>query len=64
LLDFALTDFAARGIRIVDAFPWNTGPDDTSPTDHYHGSPALFAAAGFTPLAEYENVTVVRRVLP
>ena len=64
LLDLALTDFAARGIRIVDAFPWNTGPDDTSPTDHYNGSPALFAAAGFTPLAEYENVTLVRRVLP
>lgn len=64
LLEFALADFTARGIRIVDAFPWNTGPDDTSPTDHYHGSPALFAAAGFTPLAAHEDVTVVRRTLP
>ena len=64
LLDGAIDDFRARGIKIVDAFPWNTGPDDTAATDHYHGSPALFAAAGFVPIAAHEDVTVVRKTLP
>jgi len=63
LLDGALANFSARGIAIVDAFPWNIGPDDTDATDHYHGSPAMFAAAGFVEIARHEKVTVVRRVL-
>jgi GNAT superfamily N-acetyltransferase len=63
LLHGALADFGARGIRVVDAFPWNTRSADTAPTDHYHGPPALFAAAGFTAIATHENVTVVRRTL-
>lgn len=63
LLEGALTDFAARGIAVVDAFPWIVGPEDTAATDHYHGSPAMFAAAGFVELARHENVTVVRRTL-
>ena len=63
LLDGALDDFSARGIVVVDAFPWNVGPDDTAATDHYHGSPAMFAAAGFVEIARHDNVTVVRRAL-
>jgi GNAT superfamily N-acetyltransferase len=63
LLDGALANFAARGMALVDAFPWNVGTDDTGPTDHYHGSPAMFAAAGFAAIATHENVTVVRRML-
>ena len=63
LLNGALENFAARGISMVDAFPWNVGPDDTDATDHYHGSPAMFAAAGFVEIARHENVTVVRRAL-
>jgi ribosomal protein S18 acetylase RimI-like enzyme len=63
LLEGAVTDFAARGIALVDAFPWNVGPEDTAATDHYHGSPAMFAAAGFVEIARHENVTVVRRTL-
>lgn len=63
LLDGALADFAARGIAIVDAFPWIVGPDDTAATDHYHGSPAMFAATGFVAIARHDNVTVVRRTL-
>lgn len=63
LLDGALESFAARGVALVDAFPWNTGPEDTAATDHYHGSPAMFAAAGFVEIARHENVTVVRRAL-
>jgi GNAT superfamily N-acetyltransferase len=64
LLDGALANLAARGITVVDAFPWNVGPEDTDATDHYHGSPAMFAAAGFREIAKHENVTVVRRALP
>lgn len=64
LLDGAIRNFTARGLAVVDAFPWNVGPDDTDATDHYHGSPAMFAAAGFTEIAKHENVTVVRRALP
>jgi len=63
LLDGALADFAARGIAVVDAFPWNVGPEDTAATDHYHGSPAMFTAAGFVEIARHEKVTVVRRAL-
>ena len=63
LLAAALADFKARGLALVDAFPWNTGPDDTTATDHYHGSPAMFAAAGFAPIATHEKMTVMRRDL-
>jgi ribosomal protein S18 acetylase RimI-like enzyme len=63
LLDGALANLAARGLAVVDAFPWNTGPEDTAATDHYHGSPAMFAAAGFVEIAKHAKVTVVRRVL-
>ena len=61
LLDGALENFAARGIFVVDAFPWNVGAGGTAATDHYHGSPALFAAAGFIEIARHETLTVVRR---
>jgi GNAT superfamily N-acetyltransferase len=63
LLTSALTDFAARGLRLVDAFPWNVGPGDDKPVDHYHGSPSMFLAAGFAPIATHENVTVMRKAL-
>ena len=63
LLDGALENFTARGFGVVDAFPWNVGPGDTAATDHYHGSPALFAAAGFLEIARHETLTVVRRTL-
>ena len=33
LLDFALDDFAARGIRVVDAFPFKAGESDGA-ADH------------------------------
>jgi ribosomal protein S18 acetylase RimI-like enzyme len=62
LLDAALSSFAARGIRVVDAFPFNAG-DSTTPSDHYHGPQSLFRAAGFTVLSDYKNVTVMRKRL-
>ena len=63
LLAEALRNFAARGIRVVDAFPWNIGPGDDKPTDHYHGSPTMFRDAGFEAIATHENVTVMRKSL-
>jgi GNAT superfamily N-acetyltransferase len=63
LLDGALENFTARGICVVDAFPWKVAAGDTAATDHYHGSPALFAAAGFVEIARHEKLTVVRRTL-
>jgi ribosomal protein S18 acetylase RimI-like enzyme len=62
LLDAALADLAARGIAIVDAFPFKAG-DSTSSTDHYHGPAALFASRGFEPIGGNDEMTVVRRRL-
>ena len=62
LLDGALASFAARGIRVVDAYPWKAG-DSTTPTDHYHGPLSLFLAAGFVAVREENDLTIVRRHL-
>jgi ribosomal protein S18 acetylase RimI-like enzyme len=63
LLDAGVANFAQRGIRLIDAFPWNVDAGDDKPADFYHGSASMFAAAGFTRLAAHENVTVVRKTL-
>jgi len=62
LLDAALADLAARGIAIVDAFPFKAG-DSASATDHYHGPESLFASRGFLPIGGNDDVTIVRRRL-
>ena len=62
LLDGALASFAARGIRVVDAFPWKAG-DSAAPTDHYHGPLSLFLAAGFAAVREEKDLTIVRKRL-
>jgi GNAT superfamily N-acetyltransferase len=60
LLDGALASFDARGIRVVDAFPFNAG-DSQDATDHYHGPASLFEAAGFVPIGATKEVSIVRR---
>ena len=60
LLAGALASFAARGIRVVDAFPFKKG-DSSAATDHYHGPLSLYREAGFDVLAEHKNLTVMRR---
>ena len=62
LVDGALASFEARGIRVVDAFPFNAG-NSTTATDHYHGPQALFREAGFDVLAKHKNLTVMRKHL-
>lgn len=63
LLAAGLANLAARGLALVDAFPWNAGPGDTKATDHYHGTLSMFTDTGFAPIATHENVTVVRKLL-
>ena len=63
LLAAGLASLAARGLASVDAFPWNTGPEDNKATDHYHGTLSMVTDAGFVPVATHENVTVVRKTL-
>jgi len=60
LLAGALASFEARGIRVVDAFPFKRS-DSTAASDHYHGPPSLFREAGFEVLAEHKNLTVMRK---
>jgi len=62
LLDAALVDLAARGIAIVDAFPFKSG-ESVKPADHYHGPASLFASRGFEAIGGNDDVTVMRRRL-
>jgi GNAT superfamily N-acetyltransferase len=63
LLAFGVDNLRARGMALVDAFPWNVGADETKATDFYHGALPMFLAAGFTQIAKHENITVVRKTL-
>ena len=60
LLAHAIGTFAARGIRVVDAFP-NVAAD--SAAAHFRGPLALFEALGFERLAEHGDTIVVRKTL-
>ena len=62
LLDGALEDLRARGVALVDAFPFKSG-DSVSPADHYHGPMPLFASRGFEPIGENDDVVVMRKRL-
>lgn len=65
LLAHALEDLAARGIRVVDAYPRVEGAAaGTGDGVHYRGPRRLFAAFGFEPVARGERVEVMRRWLP
>jgi GNAT superfamily N-acetyltransferase len=62
LLTEGLASLAARGIKLVDAFPFKAG-DSKSAADHYHGPLSLFLGQGFTVLREDASVTIVRKLL-
>jgi GNAT superfamily N-acetyltransferase len=62
LLTEGVASLAARGIKLVDAFPFKAGDSET-PADHYHGPLPLFLGEGFTVLREDANVTIVRKLL-
>jgi len=63
LLAAGVANLAERGLRCVDAFPWNVEPGDAAATAHYHGSRTMFEAAGFATIATHDDVTVMRRTL-
>jgi len=62
LLTGGLAALAARGFKVVDAFPFKSG-DSVAAADHYHGPLALYVDAGFTILREEANLTIVRKPL-
>lgn len=62
LLTGALASLSARGIRLVDAFPFKAG-DSVSAADHYHGTRSMYARAGFEAIGESESVTIMRKLL-
>ena len=63
LLASALDDLAHRGIRVVDAFPFNAPPGSEIAADHYHGPLKMFEQAGFERLVRHTDLTVVRKRL-
>jgi ribosomal protein S18 acetylase RimI-like enzyme len=62
LLRGALESFAARGFKLIDAFPFRSG-DSQLDTDHFHGPLSLFLDAGFSVLGQHKHLTVVRKLL-
>ena len=62
LLTAALASFGARGLKVVDAFPFKSGASELA-ADHYHGSLSLFLDQGFTVLRDDETLTAVRKTL-
>ena len=62
LLAEALSSLAARGFKLVDAFPFKAGDSERCAV-HYHGALSTFIAAGFAPLSETDAITVVRKLL-
>ena len=63
LLAFALADLAARGVRVVDAYPRVEEAAGRYAQDHYRGPRKLFVESGFAPLAREGAVLVMRRML-
>ncbi len=61
LLDGALQSLAARGFKLVEAYPFKA--KDGKPGSHYHGPRELFEEAGFSVLREEAKLTVMRKVL-
>ena len=62
LLRGAIDSLAARGFKLVDAFPFKSG-DSERAADHYHGPLPIFLDAGFSVLSEHKDLTVVRKLL-
>jgi ribosomal protein S18 acetylase RimI-like enzyme len=62
LLDAACAASAQRGIALVEAYPFKSD-DSVDPGDHYHGSLAMYLAAGFEVFADAPTMTIVRKTL-
>jgi ribosomal protein S18 acetylase RimI-like enzyme len=62
LLDAALESLAARGIAMVEAYPFKSDDSD-DPGDHYHGPLSMLLKAGFEVFGEEPEMTIVRKAL-
>jgi ribosomal protein S18 acetylase RimI-like enzyme len=62
LLRGAIESLAARGFKLVDAFPFKSADSELA-ADHYHGPLRIFLDAGFSVLSEHKDLTVVRKLL-
>lgn len=63
LLAQGLANLALRGVALVDAFPQTVDAADAAAGDAFRGHRALFANAGFTPIATSGGITVMRKIL-
>jgi len=63
LLEGALADLAARGLRVVDAYPRADDGSDNFAQDHWRGPRKLFLGAGFEPLVRDGDFLVMRKWL-
>ncbi|MEA5000183.1 MAG: GNAT family N-acetyltransferase [Candidatus Limiplasma sp.] len=60
LLEDALAQLAAMGVRRVEAYPLLAGND---PEHHYHGPLALYTGQGFAQVREHEGMALVEKLL-
>jgi len=63
LLEGAIADLGARGLRWLDAFPYAPGEEPPGDAPHYHGPLALYEAAGFARIGTDGTRAVMRRAL-
>jgi GNAT superfamily N-acetyltransferase len=63
LLQGALADLAARGLRVVDAYPRAHDDATRFAQDHWRGPRKLFLASGFGPLRREGDILVLRKWL-
>jgi ribosomal protein S18 acetylase RimI-like enzyme len=61
LLTHALASFAARGIRVVDAFPATVA--DQNAAAHFRGPLSLYEQLGFSRIAVHGDTIAVRKTL-
>ena len=61
LLDAAIDQLRACGLRAVEAYPSRTGDD--SPQGNFRGPLSMFMRAGFEPYRETERYVIVRKAL-
>ncbi len=65
LLAAACEQLKTRGMRAVEAYPWTDEPDDPSrwAQIQYVGPKAMYLKAGFEPVREIDDFTLVRKTL-
>lgn len=63
LLRYAVADLGARGVALLDAFPFAHGDEPEGDAPHYHGPLSLYESEGFERIGSDGKRAVVRRRL-